>query len=365
MSTQIIESYLPWDRIPDEERRFWRITAIMLGIPVVLSVAISYVKLPEVSREQRDAQAAESRIVKLAMTHKVELPKAVQKELEQEKKAEAEKKEEAKPDAKPEQKTVEEVAPKPEATPAPVENKAASKIDVQKAAAREKAAQVMQEQGFSALAGLADEAVGSEAAAMPGMGGTAAPGLIRNGAEAPGTSRNMINSRAGRDSGGLSGNGYGGSMSSGLGGGVPGGKNAQNAARNAGLTQGVDANKLATVKSNIADAAAGGTAPKVGKDGRVRRSDAAVNQSIDRLKTSLFAVFNRALRDNPALQGTVVVKMTVAPDGSVSDCNIVSSELGDPTLEAKILSRVKLFNFGPENVEPWQSTISFNFVDGG
>ncbi|MGH8516386.1 MAG: TonB family protein [Panacagrimonas sp.] len=70
----------------------------------------------------------------------------------------------------------------------------------------------------------------------------------------------------------------------------------------------------------------------------------------DRNKASFYSMFNRALRDNPDLRGKVVVRLTIAPNGSVTACELVSSELGDPDLEQKVVQRVKLLNFGAKNV---------------
>lgn len=70
----------------------------------------------------------------------------------------------------------------------------------------------------------------------------------------------------------------------------------------------------------------------------------------DRNKASFYSMFNRALRENPDLRGKVVVKLTIAPNGSVTACELVSSELGDPDLEQKVVQRVKLLNFGAKNV---------------
>jgi periplasmic protein TonB len=70
----------------------------------------------------------------------------------------------------------------------------------------------------------------------------------------------------------------------------------------------------------------------------------------DRNKASFYSMFNRALRENPDLRGKVVVRLTIAPNGSVTACELVSSELGDPDLEQKVVQRVKLLNFGAKNV---------------
>lgn len=89
---------------------------------------------------------------------------------------------------------------------------------------------------------------------------------------------------------------------------------------------------------------AGGDAPTSG------RSLEEVQVVFDRAKGSFYAMYNRALRSNPALRGKVVVKLTIAPDGSVTDASIVNSELNDPALEQKIVSRVRLLRFGAKSV---------------
>jgi len=44
-------------------------------------------------------------------------------------------------------------------------------------------------------------------------------------------------------------------------------------------------------------------------------------------------LYNRALRQSPNEQGKVVVSLTIAPDGHVSACHLVYSDLGDRQLE--------------------------------
>lgn len=348
----MIDSMLPWDSFPQDQRRFQIIIGIAVAAAILLSAVFWLTPVPKVDRRQ--AVAIPERLAKVMLQKQQEqqkLPEVKREEKKEEKpddkaKDKPEEKAEAKPEIKPEVKPVEAAEPK-------------AVMDTKIAEARAKAQETMRAQGFDALAGLADEAVGSEAA-VSGQGG-----LIVGGGQAAGTSRNLIGARAGSGSGGLAAAGFGGAASSGFGGGVPGGKNAKTAADAAGLAQGAAANKLAKVNSNIADAAAGGTAPKVGKDGKVRRSEDSIRQTFQRFAGALNGLYQRALRDNPALQGTVTLKLSVAPDGSVTACDIIASELNDPALEAKIVARVKAFNFGSDSVEAWDGKYTLNFFEGG
>ncbi|WP_227546086.1 AgmX/PglI C-terminal domain-containing protein [Marinobacter fonticola] len=92
------------------------------------------------------------------------------------------------------------------------------------------------------------------------------------------------------------------------------------------------------------------------------RSMANIRRVFDQQKSALFSLYNRELRRNPALAGEVLLELTIEPDGRVSDCRIVSSELEAPTLEQKIVDRVRLFNFGAADVEQRQVRFPIDFL---
>ena len=76
----------------------------------------------------------------------------------------------------------------------------------------------------------------------------------------------------------------------------------------------------------------------------------------DKNKGAIFALYNRALRSDPTLEGKLVLRLTIAPNGTVTFCEVVSSELGDPDLEAKLVARIKLFRFEAKDVEAITTT---------
>lgn len=76
------------------------------------------------------------------------------------------------------------------------------------------------------------------------------------------------------------------------------------------------------------------------------RTDEEIQIVFDRYKSTLYRMYQRELRKNPTLQGKLVIKLTIMPDGSVSKASVQSSDLDAPALEAKIIARVKTFNFG-------------------
>ena len=104
----------------------------------------------------------------------------------------------------------------------------------------------------------------------------------------------------------------------------------------------------------------GGTGRR-GVGSTAQRSVEEIQIVFDRSKSSLFALYQRALRKNPALQGTLVLKLEIQPSGKVTSVSVVSSELNDPELESKIVNRVKLFNFGAKNVPVWRGNYPIKF----
>ena len=98
-----------------------------------------------------------------------------------------------------------------------------------------------------------------------------------------------------------------------------------------------------------------------GVGSQARRSIEDIQVVFDRNKSSLFALYQRALRKNPTLQGTLVLKLTIQPSGKVSSVSVVSSELDDPQLEQKIVNRVKLFDFGAKDVPVWRDNYPIKF----
>ncbi len=82
------------------------------------------------------------------------------------------------------------------------------------------------------------------------------------------------------------------------------------------------------------------------------RTDEEIQIVFDRYKAALYRIYNRELRKNPTLQGKVVIRLTIEPDGAVSACSMESSDMDSPGLESKIVARVAKFNFGPKEGVP-------------
>ena len=60
-------------------------------------------------------------------------------------------------------------------------------------------------------------------------------------------------------------------------------------------------------------------------------------------------MYNRELRKNPTLRGQIVLRLTIEPDGSVSMCELKSSDMKAPNLAKQVVTRVHSFDFGAKD----------------
>lgn len=89
-----------------------------------------------------------------------------------------------------------------------------------------------------------------------------------------------------------------------------------------------------------------------------------IRQVFDAQKSALYSLYQRELRQDPTLEGKVTLELVIEPDGSVSACQVVSSELGNPALEQRIAMRVQMFNFGAASVETRKVRFPIDFLPG-
>jgi periplasmic protein TonB len=106
---------------------------------------------------------------------------------------------------------------------------------------------------------------------------------------------------------------------------------------------------------------AGGTLQRGGSS-KASRSIEEIKLVFERNKGAIYAIYNRALREEPALQGRVVLELKIAPEGQVVDLRIVSSELKSTELERKLLARIKQFDFGAKDVDAITVTWPVDFL---
>jgi protein TonB len=141
-----------------------------------------------------------------------------------------------------------------------------------------------------------------------------------------------------------------------------GGITSANASRGFGTGAGSLTGHDTTAVSSRISAAGRPDAVSKGGSGKASRSEEEIALVFDRNKGAIYALYGRALRDAPDLQGKLVLEFTISPSGEVTECHVVSSELKDPDLERKIVARVKLFRFEAKDVASITTTKPIEFV---
>lgn len=290
---------LPWSRSPAEERRFRLITTSMLLAFMLLSGVAAIIKLPPIDRFA--AESVPPRLAKLVVQEK---PKPPPPPPPEEKKAQ------------PDEKKAEE--PKPEA-----KKEEPAKPDVQ--AARKKAA-------HSGLLALSNELASLQ---HNDLGDLIKDRPLTKADDQAVVHRSVITSQATKGSGGIS---------------------TAQLSRDPGQTH------LASRSTTVVESDALEAEKAAAREQHNGRSTEEIQLVLDRSKGALYALYHRALRVNPALQGKVVLEIAIAPSGEITACKVVSAELADDDLIHKLVARIQLINFGAKKVEPTVFTWPIDFL---
>jgi TonB family protein len=302
------EYELPWTIDSGQERKFRRLLAAVFA--ATFAFAVIWPWLPTIEPDPYDVEEIPPRIAKLLLEDKPPPPPPPKpKEPDP-----------VEPDPIEEPEKVVEKEPEPEPEP----------IDYEKLA-REKAQAALMPFAED-LADLADSDVLEKVVDNRPL--TSSVG------EAERNERSMITSKVGAASGGI---------------------NTANMSRNTGGS-GLGGRSTTQVSSSVAGLGqnAGG-ARRTGSSGKASRSREEIELVFDKNKGAIFALYNRALRMDPTLEGKLVLRLTIAPTGEVTFCEIVSSELDDDELERKLVQRVRLFRFEAKDVEAITTTKPIDF----
>ena len=92
------------------------------------------------------------------------------------------------------------------------------------------------------------------------------------------------------------------------------------------------------------------------------RSELSIRQTLEASKARLYALYNRALRKDPLLQGKVVFNIEIQPSGEISQVDIAVSELNNAKLERQLLVILRSINFGQEDVDVMTTAWSIEFL---
>ncbi len=309
-STAVVNNFrvfdLPWTPSVEEERRFRRVLGAALGLFIGFSVVIPL--LPDTPRTPAMAPAVPERIVEFIL-------------------------EQPKPKPKP----IEVVPPKPVEVPQ-VEARVERPVPVPvvqsepKPDPRKKAA-------ASGLLAMSDQL--AELRDLDVKTNVDARSLNAGAGERTRVDRSILTAKVGAGSGGIA----VGEVSKGFGGG----------------STGLKGHATAKVSAATTESSAAAEAQRSGKSAKAARTREEIELVFDKNKSAIYSLYSRALRENPALQGKVVLEVTIAPSGEVTECRVISSELGDPELERKLVARVKMFRFDDRDVATMTTTKPIEF----
>ncbi|WP_027330989.1 AgmX/PglI C-terminal domain-containing protein [Marinimicrobium agarilyticum] len=91
-----------------------------------------------------------------------------------------------------------------------------------------------------------------------------------------------------------------------------------------------------------------------------QRDMESIRRTLERTKGNVYALYQRALQDDPNLTGEFTFKLVIEPNGSISQLTLLVSELGARDLEQQILSRIEQVDFGAMPVPP--TVVEYRFV---
>ena len=284
---------LPWTPSGEERQRLRTLLAICFGVTLALCLVLPMIPLPE--RVADEVQPVPPRLAKLVLEREVKPPPPPPPP----------------PKIDPVKPTQAQPTPKPQPQPQPVDRQQE---------ARRKAVQAAV--ALDQLAALRDNSILEKA--------TQSRELTGKVGEATRSERSLLTSKVGGGSGGI---------------------NTANLSRGYGGSAGALSGHTTTqVSSAVLTNQAADKVQRGAGSGKAARSEEEIALVFDRNKGAIYALYTRALRDKPDLQGKVVLELTIGADGSVERCTIVSSELNDAELERKLVARVKSFRFEARDV---------------
>lgn len=304
MSVQSYESFaLHWMQRKDDDVFFRKVYRVVLSICLVMGLLVAVIDVPKPERKEREP-----------------IPPRLVKFLEEKKKAPA-----PKPVVKAPVKAKPKPKPKPIVRPKPKPKKPLTSTQTK---ARDKAKR-------SGLLALSSEL--SDLIETPAISALVSSKVSNRGKQAAKNDMSVLTANVTKGSGGVSTKGLDRRVS----------------------TTAVSGRKTTQVHSSAAVATI--NSERSGKGRKATRSEEEITIVMDRNKGSIYAVYNRELRRNPGLEGRVVLEITIAPSGRVTKVKVLSSELKDKKLERKLVSRIKLFNFGAKKVDTVTVTYPLEF----
>lgn len=332
---------LPWSSSIDDDKRFNKILLVAFVSLVVVSIVVTAIKVPELARAEREKLPPQ--LARVVLEKQVLPPaKPIEPPKPEENKPEEKKPEEKKPEPKPE-------PVKPEPRPAQVKPQPPVKEPVKAPPPTAAVERAREQASNSGVMQFKDDLAEMREMMQTSAVETATTTVTNSPGEAAQIDRAMITSGAKVASGGIN----TATMSRDTGGVALSGRET---------TRVTSDLANASKKTGVTTAGTGSATTAGDSTGAAARSEEEIRKVMEQHKGAIYSIYNRALRQNPALQGKMVVKLVIDPSGRIVEASMVSSELGDPALESRILQRIKLITFSASNVLRTTLNQTFDFL---
>ncbi len=306
----MIVTTVPWD-ISAADKQFQKAVTYSLLAGLLSSVAISLIDLPDSKPEQFERKVRMAEIV-------LPVPEPIMPPVIERPKVEPPKPKplEAKPEVKPEPaKAI--VAEAPQTV-----KQAKEKARVSGLLAFQDQLQAMRDE-------VADSALSDTSALVRGSGQAAELQRAILTSNGPGAKKARVNTSAlSRETGGIA----------------------------------LSGRETTVVEAVAEDVATTGAVRMIAPDVSAVRSIEEIRRVFDANKGAIFSIYNRALRKDPTLLGKVVLELVIEPDGTVSTCQVLNSEIESEELINRVVRRVQLFDFGAKQVATTRISYPVHFL---
>ena len=328
MSTAILShQHLPWTNVRSEQSLFRASLAGVSALFLFLALVVNFYTVPEPDRESLDVIPPQlAKLLKESNAKKV-----TPKQIEQPKPAEPKKADVVKP--KPAPKVA--PKPKPKAEPKQSVRKQRELKETNKSSAQqiEKAREVAKQSGILAM--QSEMAALSSSVSSSGFSNesssnrqTSANNVARTVNTVDKTALSATSTATASDSQALS---------------------KQEVALQAGAQE-----QLIVTSEEIALA-------KAERDANNTRKDEDVQIVVEGLRSTFNLLYNRALRDDPFLEGILELSIQIESNGTVSNVEVIQNTLDNDDFVAKLIARMKLTNFGASGNKMVKKVLPFEF----
>lgn len=93
-----------------------------------------------------------------------------------------------------------------------------------------------------------------------------------------------------------------------------------------------------------------------------QRTEISIRRTLEANKSRLYALYNRALRRDPFLEGKVMFEIEIQPNGSISRVDIKSSGLNNAKLERQLIVILRSIRFPEEDVSVMTTIWAIEFL---